>query len=80
MPVTVPALMPFLLRNCVAFSACVSLIVICSCEKHEVGEMPDVQKERGQVANQSATPESGGSSPTPSAKPTPVDFFPTKPR
>jgi hypothetical protein len=72
--------MRFLLRNCVAFSACVSLIAICSCEKHKVGEMPDVQKERTDLANQSATPETGGTSPTPSAKPTPADFFPTKPR
>src|SRR6266513_949616 len=33
------------LSKCIAILAGLSLILICSCEKHPVGEMPEVQKE-----------------------------------
>jgi hypothetical protein len=71
--------MRFFLRKCIAFSACASLIIICSCEKHHVGELPEVQKERVDLksASEAAPP---AVSPTPVAKPTPAEFFPTKPR
>jgi hypothetical protein len=77
--------MRFGLRKFTAVSACTSLILFCSCEKHRLGEMPDAQKEHLDPAAQpaktsSASPErSTSSSPSPSL--TPAEFFPgTKPR
>jgi hypothetical protein len=72
--------MRFSLRKCIAFSACASLIVICSCEKHHVGELPEVQKERVDDKSASEATPPAALSPTPVAKPTPAEFFPTKPR
>jgi hypothetical protein len=73
MNITLPALMRFSLRKCIAFSAYVSLLIICSCDKHPVGEMPAVQREK--TAAPSAT-----AAESPAVKPTPADFFPaTKP-
>jgi hypothetical protein len=60
--------------------AIASLIFCCSCEKHHLGEMPEVQKEHVDLAR--AAKENSGAaketstSPTPSAKPTPAEFFP----
>ena len=76
-----PALMRFFLWKCVAIFAGASLIVICSCEKHQVGEMPEVQKEHvdlAKEANESAA--SAGESKASPAKtsPTPAEFFPEK--
>jgi hypothetical protein len=77
--ISVPPPMRFSLRNCIALSACVSLVLICSCEKHVVGEMPEVQKERAEVAPHSEAAGASAVSPTPTAKPTPAEFFPTQP-
>ena len=77
--ISVPPPMRFSLRNCIALSACVSLVLICSCEKHVVGEMPEVQKERAEVAPHSEAGGGSPASPTPTAKPTPAEFFPTQP-
>jgi hypothetical protein len=77
--------MRFFLGKCLALFSGASLIVICSCEKHRVGEMPDAQKEHVDVAAQpaktsSASPERS-TSPSPSPTLTPAEFFPgTKPR
>jgi len=63
-----------------AFAACISLIFICSCEKHRVGELPDVQKEHVDLAAQAAKSSSPSSkrstSPSPSSTLTPAEFFP----
>jgi len=71
--------MRFLLRNCIAFSACISLVVICSCEKHQVGEMPEVQRERTEVARATEPVAPAIPPPTPASKSTPAEFFPTQP-
>jgi hypothetical protein len=74
--------MRFFLWRCVALFAGASLIVICSCEKHHLGEFPDVQKERVDPAKK--PDESSGSSGESkvslekSPSPTPADFFPEK--
>jgi len=57
-----------------------STVLVCSCEKHNVGEYPEVQRERGAEPRAEATAESTATSTTPVAKPTPAEFFPTKPR
>lgn len=85
MTITMPTLMRFSLRKCIALSACPCLIFLFSCEKHHVGEMPEVQREQVDVAgapkkNPEAAAETS-TSPMPSVKPTPVEFFPeTTPR
>jgi hypothetical protein len=69
------------LSKCVAILAGISLILICSCEKHRVGEMPEVQKEHVDLAKpgEEASPAAGESKSTPAMKksPTPAEFFPT---
>jgi hypothetical protein len=72
--------MRFSLRKCIAFSVCASLIIICSCEKHHVGELPEVQKERVDLKSGSEATPDAAVSPAPVATPTPAEFFPTKPR
>jgi len=69
-----------LLWKCVAIFAGASLIVICSCEKHLVGEMPEAQKEHLDLGEKSAesSPAAGepSASPAATASPTPAEFFP----
>ena len=64
--------MGFSLRKSALLSAYAGLVLICSCDKHRVGEMPEVQREKGAVEH-SPAPKSAGA---PSASPTPADFFP----
>jgi len=72
--------MHFGVRHAAAAVSVAALIFCCSCEKHHLGEDPEVQKEHvdaasGSEENSSATKEE---SPSPSAtvSPTPVEFFP----
>jgi hypothetical protein len=57
-----------------------ALILCCSCEKHHVGEMPEVQKENVDLAKASEKRSSDSDKistfPSPSARPTPAEFFP----
>jgi len=81
--------MRFSFGSCASLLFGAALMIICSCEKHHVGEMPEVQKEHVELAEAS---EEGASetrerstSPAPLSQstpptPTPVEFFPTKPR
>jgi hypothetical protein len=52
----------------------VALLLSISCEKHEVGEYPEVQRDLIALANN----PKHGPSPGGSATPTPVKFFPEK--
>ena len=52
----------------------VASLISISCEKHHVGELPEVQKEKVDVA----AGHEADSSPAPAAKPTPAEFFPEK--
>jgi hypothetical protein len=85
MAISVPALMAFSLGRSIVVTAGATLFLICSCDKHHLGEYPEVQREKGAEPNpangqaEASTP-APVSSPSPAAKPTPVDFFPTKPR
>jgi hypothetical protein len=72
--------MQFSLRKCIAFSAYVVLPLFCSCDKHELGQMPEVQREKTAANDKAETAPSAAAPESPGAKPTPVDFFPaTKP-
>jgi hypothetical protein len=77
--------MRFFLWKCVAIFAGASLIVICSCEKHQVGEMPEVQKEHVDLAKAAveagvspAPHKAADTAATTEASPTPAEFFPEK--
>jgi hypothetical protein len=76
--------MRFCFGKFVAIFAGAAVMLFCSCEKHRVGEMPEVQKEHVDLARPSeekaAEPAERSTSPTPPAKPTPAEFFPAKPR
>jgi hypothetical protein len=72
--------MRFSLRKCVALSAGASLVFVCACEKHYVGELPELQKEPVNLNRGVETTPAAMSSPSPAARPTPAEFFPTKPR
>jgi hypothetical protein len=69
------------LSKCIAILAGISLIFICSCEKHRLGEMPEVQKEHVDLAKgtDDTVPlrEESKSSPAMKTSPTPAEFFPT---
>jgi len=75
--------MHFALRITGIYFVAGAVILCCSCEKHHLGEMPEVQKEHVDIASESSessetstTPEERSPSPTPSATPTPAEFFP----
>jgi len=72
--------MHFGVRQAAAAVSAVALIFCCSCEKHHLGEDPEAQKEHvdvpgGSDENSSATKETS-TSPSTTASPTPVEFFP----
>ena len=75
--------MPRVMRVSVGKSVCVlsatAVMAICSCEKHPLGEMPEVQRE--QVDPEKAWSKANEmESAKPSSSPTPAEFFPAKPR
>jgi hypothetical protein len=59
-----------------------ALIFFCSCDKHHLGEMPEVQKEHVELAKpgEAAAPAANESkaSSTHGPSPTPAEFFPEK--
>jgi hypothetical protein len=60
------------------YSAFASLVLFCSCDRHKVGEYPELQKEH--LYPRTEAEKVATTSQTPAAKPTPADFFPeTKP-
>jgi hypothetical protein len=68
--------MGFSLRKAFLFSAFASLVVFSACDKHQLGELPDVQKEHSYPEHHGDAEPATAASQTPSAKPTPADFFP----
>jgi hypothetical protein len=70
--------MHFGVRQTAAAVSAAALIFCCSCEKHHLGEDPEVQKEHfdvpgGSRENSAATKQA---SPSATTSPTPVEFFP----
>jgi hypothetical protein len=72
--------MHFGVRHAAAAVSAVALIFCCSCEKHYLGEDPEVQKEHvivpGQSDENSSPAKETSASPSATALPTPVEFFP----
>ena len=60
-------------------AAC-SLLFFAACDEHQVGEDAEVQKEHIlPVGAKTAAESEASTAQTPAAKPTPADFFPSKP-
>jgi hypothetical protein len=57
------------------------LTLFCSCEKHQLGEMPPAQKEHVDLGNPSAensdVVKERSTEPNTSPNPTPAEFFPS---
>ena len=72
--------MQFWVRQAAAAFFAVALIFCSSCEKHHLGEDPEVQKEHvdvGENAEEDSAPaKETSTSVVPTASPTPVEFFP----
>ena len=72
--------MHFGVREFDAAVSAAALIFCCSCEKHRLGEDPEAQKEHidaaGGGGENSSEFKGALTSPTPTASPTPVEFFP----
>src|SRR6476469_6215568 len=73
--ITLPAPMGFS-RKCTIFSVLASVGLFCSCDRHRLGEMPEVQKEHKYPETKSDAEPAASAAHTPAAKPTPADFFP----
>lgn len=67
--------MRFSIRRTSVTVAGICLAFFCSCEKHHVGEYPEVQKEQTGTERAAAKPSSEDAA---GAHPTPADFFPAK--
>jgi hypothetical protein len=72
--------MHFGVRQAAAAVSAVALIFCCSCEKHHLGEDPEVQKEHvvvpGESDENSGATKETSTSPSATESPTPVEFFP----
>jgi hypothetical protein len=72
--------MHFGVREIAAAVSAAALIFCCSCEKHRVGEDPEVQKERVEEpkgGDENLTePGKADTTESATAKPTPAEFFP----
>ena len=69
------------LGKSIALFVCTALFLFCSCDRHQPGELPEVQRNKLEEAKSPAAEkaETTAVSPSPTAKPTPAEFFPTKP-
>ena len=77
-----PAPMGLSLGKTITLFVCTALFLFCSCDRHQPGELPEVQRNKLEEAKAPAAEkaETTAISPTPTAKPTPAEFFPTKPQ
>jgi hypothetical protein len=67
--------MHFGLREITASISAAALIFCCSCEKHRLGEDPEVQKENVETEHPAAANKAEPAE-NAAAKPTPAQFFP----
>jgi hypothetical protein len=70
--------MRFLLRKSSAAAFLLLLFFCPSCERHHLGEMPEVQREQLYPVTAESASDAAAASPARSASPTPAEFFPEK--
>jgi hypothetical protein len=68
-------MMRFGLGKCIAILGAAALLLICSCEKHRVGELPETHKEHADSAKPPGHHQPAAPAGT-STSPTPAEFFP----
>jgi hypothetical protein len=72
--------MHFGVRQAAAAVFAAALVLFCSCEKHHLGEDPEVQKEHvvapGESDENSDAAKETSASPSATTSPTPAEFFP----
>jgi hypothetical protein len=64
------------MRFALLFAAAL-LVLFCSCDRHHLGELPEVQKEHVDLAGETKAASEPAASATPETTPTPAEFFPT---
>ena len=75
-----PRIMAFSLSEAV-IAVVLGLLLFCtSCEKHPLGQMPEVQREQVDPAEKTWAKSSEPESEKPLPSPTPVEFFPANKR
>jgi hypothetical protein len=75
----VPRMMRVSVAKAVSVLSATAVMAICSCEKHSLGEMPEVQREQpdpAKVWSKASETDSEKSS----SFPTPAEFFPAQTR
>jgi hypothetical protein len=78
--VTVPRIMSFSLREAL-IAIMLGLLLFCTaCEKHPLGQMPEVQREQADPAEKTWSKPSETESEKPLSSSTPVEFFPKSER
>jgi hypothetical protein len=68
--------MRFFLRRAGLILATGLLIFCCSCERHQVGELPVEHQTKGSETNVTES----DAAPSPAARMSPANFFPDKPK
>jgi len=69
--------MALLLRQ-IGIALVIGLLIFCSsCEKHPLGELPDVQREQADPAKNAQSRMNATDSDRPSPSATPAQFFPS---
>ena len=68
--------MHFGIRQIAAVLSAAALVVFCSCEKHRVGEDPEIQKEHDGTENAAAANKAVDLPENSSPNRTPAEFFP----
>ncbi len=77
--VTVPRMIRVSVAKAVSVLSATAVMAICSCEKHSLGELPEVQRE--QIDPEKAWSKASEiDSEKSSSSPTPAEFFPAKTR
>ena len=75
-----PRVMSFSLREAL-IAIVLGLLLFCTaCEKHPLGQMPEVQREQADLAEKTWSKPSERKSEKPLSSPTPVEFFPKSER
>jgi hypothetical protein len=57
-----------------------SLVFFLSCERHQVGELPDEHTTKAPAEEHASMSHESHASPSPAARNTPANFFPDKPK
>jgi hypothetical protein len=72
--------MRLFLRRAALILATGSLVFFLSCERHQVGELPEEPATKAPAEEHAPASHESHASPSPAARNTPANFFPDKPK